>query len=245
MLDLGRPDSKGQRTERAMGGGVAVTAHDRRSRQSKPLLWPDNVHDALTNIRHTKKLDTKLFAVLGQRLDLNPGFFILDAHAAIGRRHIVIGHGKRGIRATHGAAAQTQAFKRLRAGHFMDEMSINIDKAGVIILRINQMRFPDFVEQCFRLRHDFYLPADRLRKSKTPREHMLRGVASSLGPPVGAGYLLGLVFGLDGSCRSALGLARRHATARGPLGDTCALARAATQIVQLGAPNFTVANDVD
>ncbi len=47
MLDLGRADAVGQRTEGAMRRGVAVAAHDRGARQREALLRTDDVHDAL------------------------------------------------------------------------------------------------------------------------------------------------------------------------------------------------------
>jgi hypothetical protein len=51
----------------------------------------------------------------------------------------------------HLAAGIPEAFEGLRAGHFMDEMAIDVDKAGAVILTVDQMVFPDLIEQ--RLRH--------------------------------------------------------------------------------------------
>ena len=53
----------------------------------------------------------------------------------------------------HFAARIAQAFESLRAGHFVDEMTVNIKQAGTIILRIDHMAFPNLVKKGFRLTH--------------------------------------------------------------------------------------------
>jgi hypothetical protein len=51
MLGLGRADAEGERPERAMRGGVAVAADDRRAGQGQPQLGADDMDDALARLR--------------------------------------------------------------------------------------------------------------------------------------------------------------------------------------------------
>ena len=52
VLDLAGADAEGQGPEGAVGGGVAVAAHDRHAGQRAALLGADHVHDALVRIAH-------------------------------------------------------------------------------------------------------------------------------------------------------------------------------------------------
>ena len=72
MLALRGPDAEGEGAERAVGRGVAVAAHHRRSRQRETLLGTDDVHDALARVEHVEDLDSELLAVRTQGLDLEP-----------------------------------------------------------------------------------------------------------------------------------------------------------------------------
>jgi hypothetical protein len=44
------------------------------------------------------------------------------------------------------AAGGAESFERLRAGHLMNEVAVNIQEAGSILLSIYQMSVPDLVE---------------------------------------------------------------------------------------------------
>ena len=142
----------GQRAERAVRGGVAVAADDRRARQREALLRPDDVDDALTLVEFIVIFDAELAGVLRHLLDLQAALGIDDAAAAIGRLDVVIDDGERLFRRAHLAAAQAQAFERLRARHFMHQMPVDIDQAGAAG-RLDDMAVPDLIEQRARLGH--------------------------------------------------------------------------------------------
>ena len=59
------------RTERAVGGGVAVAADDRHAGLGQTELRSDDVHDALFEVAHRMQPDAELVAVASQRLDLS------------------------------------------------------------------------------------------------------------------------------------------------------------------------------
>jgi len=62
---------------------------------------------------------------------------------------VVVGHGERCIGAADFAAEDAQAFKRLRAGDFVDQVAVDIHQARAVVLFVDQMRFPDFIVECF------------------------------------------------------------------------------------------------
>ena len=66
MLDLAGADAKGQRAERAMGGGVRVAAHNGHPRQGQPLLRSDDMHDPLPRIGHIIEGEVEISRILNQ-----------------------------------------------------------------------------------------------------------------------------------------------------------------------------------
>ena len=62
VLDLAGADAEGQRTERAVGRGVAVAADDGHARLGPALLGPDDVDDALVGVAHREAGDAELGA---------------------------------------------------------------------------------------------------------------------------------------------------------------------------------------
>src|SRR5215475_4688358 len=95
MLRLRGADAECERAEGAVGRRVTVAADDGQTGLSHALLRPDDVDDALADVRHREVLDAEVAAVLRQRLDLDARFLFGDALAAIGRRDVVVGNGER------------------------------------------------------------------------------------------------------------------------------------------------------
>ena len=147
MLDLGRADAMRQRAEGAMRGGVAVAADHGHARQGPALFGADDVDDALADVGHRVVVDAEILGVLVQRLDLDAAVF---GHGrgigAVQRgRHVVVRHGDGLFRRAHLAARHAQAFERLRAGHFMHQMAVDIQKAGAVVGLVDDMVVPDLV----------------------------------------------------------------------------------------------------
>ncbi len=145
VLDFRRADAMRQRAERAMRRRVAVAADDRRAGQREALLGADDVDDALALIEFVIIFDAEIGGVFGQRLDLDAALVVVDALAAVGCRHVVIDDGKRLFRRAHLAARKAKAFESLRARHFVDEVTVDIEKAGAVRLRVDDVVVPDFV----------------------------------------------------------------------------------------------------
>lgn len=154
MLDFRRTDTVRKRAESAMRRGMAVATNDGHARQGETLLWSDDVHNTLTAITFGIIFDVEIRGILGQSLNLNAAFLVLDAVDAIFRgRHVVIDHGQRLFRMAHLAARHAQAFESLRARHFVHKMAINIKEAGTIVLLIHYMVVPNLVIKCTRRAH--------------------------------------------------------------------------------------------
>ena len=149
MLDLGCADAERQRSERAMRGGMGIAANDGGARQGPALFRPDDMHDALADIVHLQIFDAEFARIVFQRGDLFGGFRIGDALGAVLGRHIVIGDGKRKLRAARLAAGGAQAFESLRTCHFVHQMAVNIEDGGFARRLMHQMCVPDLVVERF------------------------------------------------------------------------------------------------
>jgi hypothetical protein len=123
-----------QRAEGAVGGGVAVAAHDGGAGQREALFRPDDVDDALALVGLGEVLDAEVGCVLCQCLDLDAAFFFFDAVRAVGGRHVVVDHGERLSPGAHLAAGHAQAFKGLRAGDFVHQVAVDVEQAGAVFL---------------------------------------------------------------------------------------------------------------
>ena len=145
MLHFRGADTKGQRAERTMGGGVAVPTDHSDTRQGKALFRADDVDDALFRRIDIVELHPEIGAVLHQRVELCLRHRIEDRQPAIRGRNVVIGHGQRKIRPAQPAASNAQRLKRLRGGHFVDEVTIDEDQRGAVIKRLDDMIVPDLL----------------------------------------------------------------------------------------------------
>ncbi len=145
MLDLGRPDAVCERAEGAVRRSVAVAANDRRAGKRKALLRPDDVNDALALIELVEIFDAEILGVLRERLDLRFRLGILDALRAVGGGDVVVDDRERLFRRAHLAAGHAQSFEGLRARHLVHEMTVDIEKASPVRLRIDDVIVPDFV----------------------------------------------------------------------------------------------------
>ena len=146
MLNLRRADPMREGTESSVRGGVAVTADHGHARQGPALFRPDDMHDALTDIVHRVVVDAEILGVPVERLDLDTALLVLDPLFAVERRgHVVVRHRDGLFRRTHGAAGHPEALEGLGARHLMDEVAIDIEQAGAVVLGIDDVGIPDLV----------------------------------------------------------------------------------------------------
>ena len=93
-----------QSAERAMGGGMAIAAHNRGARQCEALLRSDDVDNALALIEFVEIFDAEFACILRQSRHLGRSFRIRDTMRAIGCRHVMVDHSQRLFRRANLAA---------------------------------------------------------------------------------------------------------------------------------------------
>jgi hypothetical protein len=104
MFDFRGADAISERTEGAVGRGMAVAADQRHAGQRETLLRPDDVNDALALIELVVIFEIKELRVLGEISDLRRALRIRIGQIAICRRHIVIDNQERLVGRVHLAA---------------------------------------------------------------------------------------------------------------------------------------------
>ena len=130
MLHFAGADAERQRAERAVRGGVAVAADHGHAGLREAELRSDHVDDALTLAVNPVVRDAELLAVGLELLHLLRGDLVDDGERAVGGRNAVIGGREREVRTADLQAALAQAFERLRRRDFMDEVQVDIERAG-------------------------------------------------------------------------------------------------------------------
>ena len=153
VLDLAGADPEGQGAEGAVGGGVAVAAHDRHARLGEAQLGADDVHDPLVGVAHREQPDPELGAVGGQHLDLAGRDGILDGAVEGGGRHIVVHGGDGQVGPADAAAGQPQAVEGLRRGHLVDQVQVDVQQVGFVGGLADDVPVPHLVGQGTRWAH--------------------------------------------------------------------------------------------
>src|SRR5215831_16293470 len=146
MLDLGGADAEGESAEGAVSRGVAVAADDGGAGLGHALLGADDMDDALAYIRHREIRHTEFGAVSRQSLDLDPALLLGDAAAAVGGRHVMVGHRQGRLRTAHPSTGGAQSLEGLRARHLMNEVAVDVEDAGAVLLAMHDVVVPNLLE---------------------------------------------------------------------------------------------------
>src|SRR6185437_8680269 len=130
MRHLGRADAEGEGAQRAVRAGVAVAADQGAAWQRQAQFRTDDVHDAALRILQPQQLHPELGAIAlelpdlpGRRLD-GDRCTAKDLLGAGGAGMIDGCEGQLG--ATQRQAPLAQQRERLRGGHLMDEVTIDV-----------------------------------------------------------------------------------------------------------------------
>jgi hypothetical protein len=108
MGNLGRTDSKRERSEGAVGRGVAIATNDQEPWQTQPQFRADDVNDALPEVLKSEQSDAMIDRILLETADHARDFGIGDRLATAARRHIVVGDAERQFRFCDAPAAPGQ-----------------------------------------------------------------------------------------------------------------------------------------
>jgi hypothetical protein len=152
VLDLARADAERERAERAVRRRVAVAAHDRHARLGVAELGTDHVDDAGVLGVGVVQRDSVLAAVLGQRAQLRACGVVEDGEALRQGGDRVIHRRDRPVGAADPQAARAEARERLRRGHLVNEVEIDVQHGRPSRLLGDDVRVPDLLEQ--RALHD-------------------------------------------------------------------------------------------
>jgi hypothetical protein len=60
----------------------------------------------------------------------------------------MVGHREIGRRSPGDSARQPQALEGLRRGHLVDQLAVDIDQGGAVIIHTHQMLVPELVIEC-------------------------------------------------------------------------------------------------
>ena len=90
-------------------------------------------------------------AFLAKRFNLNAAVFIIDPARSICGRHIVVHHGKCLIRALSRSGRPSSGPQRpVRRGDLVDQVAVDIDHTGAVILAVDCMIIENLVIERFR-----------------------------------------------------------------------------------------------
>ena len=182
VLDFAGADAEGQGPEGPVRGRVAVAADDRHARLGEPQLRPDHVDDALVAVVEVVEADAELAAVLPQGVDLLLGDRVGDRQAAVGGGHVVVDRGHGPLGPPDLAAGQPQPLEGLGAGHFVDQVQVDVQDRLLAFFGMDDVVVPDLLEH--RPGVGSHIGADVLiagRKRRTPPvDYPLEGILEIL-----------------------------------------------------------------
>ena len=140
-------DAERDRAERAVRAGVAVAADDRHAGLGQAELRADHVHDALLDVAERVQADAELLGVATQRLDLGAGDGVGDRLVPVERGDVVVLGGEGEVGAAHGAAGEPQPVERLRRGHLVDEVEVDVEEVRLTLGGSDDVLVPDLLGQ--------------------------------------------------------------------------------------------------
>ena len=113
-----------------------------------PSCGPDLVDDALVGVAERVEADAELGGVVAQRLDLGAAGHVGDRLVDVERRGVVVLGRDREVGAAHLAAGEPQALERLRAGHLVHEVQVDVEQVGRAVgATPHDVRVPDLLRQ--------------------------------------------------------------------------------------------------
>ena len=136
MLDLAGADAKGQRAERAVGGGVGVTAHDRHAGLGEAQLGANHVDDALVGVAQGVQAHAELLGVLAQGVNLGAAGDVRDRLVDVDRGRVVVLGRDRQVGAAHLASGQAQALEGLGARDLVHQVEVDVQQVGGAVLAL-------------------------------------------------------------------------------------------------------------
>ena len=146
VLDLGRPDADGERTESPVGGRVRIPADDRRPGWVRPCSGP------ITCTMPSLPVPVECSSMPNSaQLDLSASSCFLAISSLDGARQSRDGviHRRHGaLRPADAATGQPKPFEGLRRGDFVHEVEVDVEKGDAVLVHVNDVVVPHLLEQC-------------------------------------------------------------------------------------------------
>lgn len=147
MFDFAGSDPESQCSKRTVRGSMRIAAHDRHARLSQSKFRADYVDDALLGTIKVVKLYAEVFAIASQGFNLLFGNQVNDWKMPVDRRDVMVFGRNRQIRTADLTAGDSQTFKRLRAGDFVDQMQIDVQHRLLARFVVDNVLVPDLFEE--------------------------------------------------------------------------------------------------
>ena len=147
MLHFAGSDSKSERSKRTMGCGVRIATNDRHAGLGKAIFRSNDVDNSLADVTNVVQRHAELFAILSQRLNLLSRDRIGDRQRSVAGRNVVIGRRKRFGRLANGPASNPKPLERLRAGHFVDQVQVDVQDRWPGLSLVDNVSVPDLVQE--------------------------------------------------------------------------------------------------
>ena len=129
-----------------MSRGVRVSTYNGHARKRKCLLGTNYVDDTIVFCAHRKMLDSKLFAVCFECLNLLATHRIID-HILLIRWSVVIRHCNNMIWTEYFDSFVTQRIESLRRCYLMCIETVNVQLSRTIFYLFYDVCVPDFVKE--------------------------------------------------------------------------------------------------
>ncbi len=141
-------DAKGDRAERAVSGGVRITASDRGAWLGDALLGADDMDDALFAGGEVEISDAEVIGIFAQCLHHFRGERVLR-RVLVDRWHDVIDGGKGALRKLHLEAKVAKHAEGLRRGDLVNQVGADEELRAAVGKRANGVGVPNFLEEIF------------------------------------------------------------------------------------------------
>ena len=149
MLDFACADTVRECAKRAVRRCVRVAADHGHARQRCARLGADHVHDSLALAQERKeRRSAELGDIAVQRGDLLLADRIADAVVAalpMRRRRVVVCSGHDRTDTPELPACHAQAFECLRTGHFMDQVTVDVEDRSAVFFGMDDVFVPKLV----------------------------------------------------------------------------------------------------
>jgi hypothetical protein len=128
---------------------MAVAAHDGHSRKGDTQFGTNHMHYALFGVAQSEIGDAVIFGVTFQRFHLYARLFLNNRQVLVKRRHVVVAGSECLSGSSHFKAAPVETGKGLRAGNFVQQMTVYVQHVWTAFNAFYYVAVPNLVKYGF------------------------------------------------------------------------------------------------